>query len=205
MSVRRRVCVCAWVGVLSVATASAVRPARAEQPARTGWAAGFGLGGASVSWTWEDGQRRHEESGSGNARVAWALDPDLLLGVEWWGWSRDYEIGSVPEDVPAEITLWSANLAATYFPGNVGFFVRGGLGLAFGSAEVTPPPSVTFPVSGKSDDTGLSVLAAVGYEAGVTSHMAMGGAMHVLYLALDEGPFDNVLGYGLSVQLDWYW
>jgi hypothetical protein len=181
-------------------------PARAEQPARTGFATGFGLGGASVSWTWPDDERRREESAAGNLRFAWALEQEVLVGLELWGWTKDYEIGSVPEDVPAQITVWAATVAATYFPGNTGFFMRGGIGVGGGRAEVTPPPSVVdFPVSGTASDTGLSVLGAMGYEAGLTPHLSLGGAAHVVYVGIDTDPFDDVFGYGLTVQFNWYW
>src|SRR5262245_837424 len=167
-----------------------VAPARAESPARHGFAAGFGLGGGSVSWLWPDNERRGEWSGSGNARVAWALDNELLLGVEWWGWSKDYELGSIPEDVPAEVRFLSANAAATYFPGDTGFYVRGGVGWGQGRVNITPPPSVVgFPVSGEATANGVSILGAMGYEIGVTPRLALGGAIHAVYIAIEHDHF----------------
>lgn len=189
-----------FVGALSLSTT-----AFAEQPVRSGPSVGFGLGGAYVSWTWPDDERRSEGSGAGNARVAWAFDQDLLVGVEFWGWSKDYAIGSTPEDVPAQVTVWATAIAATYFPGNTGFYLRGGMGVGGGTAEVTPPPSVDFPVSGKSTSTGVSILGAMGYETGLTPHMSLGGAVHAVYVGLDAIPFDKVFGYGLTAQLNWYW
>ncbi len=199
-----RVALCV-IATTVVAAVSSAGLARAEQPSRTGFSAGFGLGGASVSWTWPDGERRREESGAGNARAGWAVSQGVLLGIELWAWSKDYEIGSAPEDVPANVTVWTATAAATYYPGNTGFFLRGGLGLGQGRAEISPPASVDFPVSGESSDTGLALLGATGYEAGVTKHMTLGGAMHIVYAGIDAAPFDNVLGYGLTAQLNWYW
>ena len=186
--------------------AAMVPPARAESPLRSGLALGFGLGGGSVSWLWPDDERRGEWSGAGNARVAWALGRELLLGVEFWGWSKDYELGSIPEDVPAEVRFWSANAAATYFPGDTGFYVRGGVGWGEGRVEITPPPSVVdFPVSGEANASGLSLLGAMGYEFGVTPRLALGGAVHAVYLAIDADHFENVFGYGFTAQLNWYW
>ena len=193
------------VVVLFVGALALAAPAFAEQPARTGPSVGFGLGGASVSWTWPDDERRSEWSGAGNARIAWAFNQELLIGVEMWTWASDYEIGSTPEDVPAEATVWTIALAATYFPGNTGFFLRGGLGVGGGRVDVTPPPANDFPVSGTWSATGISVLGAMGYEVGVTGHMAVGGAIHAVYIGVDSGPFDNVFGYGFTAQLDWYW
>ncbi len=193
------------MALLLVAATTGAPPARAEQPARYGFAAGFGLGGASVSWTWPDGEQHREESGAGNVRLGWALDQDLLVGVELWGWSKDYVIGSEPEDVPAKTAVWAAAVAATYFPGNAGFFLRGGVGVGGGHAEIDPPPSVDFPVSGTASDSGVSALAAMGYEAGLTPHLSLGGAAHVVYVGIDADPFDDVFGYGLTAQFNWYW
>ncbi len=170
--------------------------ARAEQPGRSGLAVGFGLGGGSVSWSWpDDDDRRAEQSGAGSARVAWALNQDLLVGVEAWAWAKDNE--------PWSVTVWSATGAVTYFPGGTGFFLRGGLGVGSGRAELEPSPS--FNVSATESATGVSVLGATGYDAGITSHMSLGGAMHVVYIGIEAPPFDDVFGYGLTVQLNWYW
>ncbi|HEU4929723.1 MAG TPA: hypothetical protein VFU38_07820 [Candidatus Krumholzibacteria bacterium] len=191
-------------GVLSLAMLA--EPARAEPPARKGPAVGFGLGGGSVSWLWPDDERRGEWSGSGNARVAWALNREVLLGVEMWAWSKDYAIGSIPEDVPVEVRFWAANAAATYFPGDTGFYLRGGLGWGQGRVEVTPPPSVVdFPIHGEKSAGGLSLLGAMGYELGVTPRLALGGAIHAVYLAIDDDRFQQVFGYGITGQMNWYW
>lgn len=188
------------VGALPFATVSF-----AEQPVRSGPSVGFGLGGAYVSWTWPDDERRTEGSGAGNARIAWAFDQDLLVGVEGWAWSKDYAIGSTPEDIPAQTTVWAIAIAATYFPGNTGFFLRGGVGVGGGKADVTPPPSVDFPVSGTWTATGMSILGAMGYEVGLTPHMSLGGEIDAVYVGIDTTPFSNVFGYGLTAQLNWYW
>ncbi len=188
-----------FAGALALAT-----PAVADQPARTGFAAGFGLGGGSVSWTWSDGDRRAEESGAGNARLAWALGQSTLVGVEAWAWAKDYEIGATPQDIPVDVTVWAVTAAVTYFPGNTGFFLRGGLGVGGGKTDVTPAPGQSAPITSESA-TGASLLGAMGYEFGLTSRMALGAAAHAVYIGIDTGSFDNVLGYGLTAQLDWYW
>ena len=194
----------ALIGALS--WAGLVSPAGAEALARNGLALGFGLGGGSVSWLWPDDERRGEWSGSGNARAAWALNRETLVGVEVWAWSKDYAIGSIPEDVPVEVRFWSANAAVTYFPGNTGFYVRGGAGWGQGRVDITPPPSVVdFPVSGEASASGLSLLGAMGYEIGVTPRLALGGAIHAVYLAVEGDRFQKVFGYGITGQLNWYW
>ncbi len=196
----------ALASIAALSFAWSVGPARAEAPKRDAMALGFGVGGGSVSWLWPDDERRGEWSGSGNARAAWALSRELLVGVEWWGWAKDYEIGSIPEDVPAEVRFWAANAAATYFPGDTGFYLRGGVGWGEGRLEIAPPPSVVgFPISGEKSAGGLSVLGAMGYEFGVTPRLALGGAVHAVYIAIDSDYFQHVFGYGLTGQFNWYW
>jgi hypothetical protein len=188
-----------------IACGSLPTSARAEAHVRDGWYLGFGLGGASVSWEWPSDDRRVDTSGAGSLRAGWALDTDLLLGVEGWAWSKDYDIATSSGDVPVDATLWAATLAATLFPGNVGFFLTGGVGLGQGRVTVTPPASVAFPVSGSSSETGLALLVASGYEARVTSNFALGGAIRVVHVAIEGDAYDNVFGYGLTLDFSWYW
>jgi opacity protein-like surface antigen len=122
-----------------------------------------------------------------------------------WGWSKSYSIEYTPDNVPAEIIVWAATPSVTYFPGDAGVFVRGGVGVGQGRATVTPAPSVDFPVSGGMDDTGVALMAAAGYEFQLTPHLALGAAAHVVYVAIDEAPFDDATGYGLTAQFNWYW
>jgi hypothetical protein len=131
------------------------------------------------------------------------LTPEVLVGLEGWGWSKEYEIGSVPQDIPVEVRLWSAAASVTYFPGNTGFYLRGGVGAGGGRIAANAPPGSG--ISSTDTDIGVAGLAAVGYEAGITDHLAVGAAAHVVYLGLDQSPFDSIFGYGLSVQFNWYW
>jgi hypothetical protein len=195
------------LGVFAILTCAVVVPSRAfaDPPVRNGWTAGFGLGVGWAAWTWPDGERRSEGSASGNVRVGWALRNDCLIGLEMWGWSKSYSIDYLPENVPAETIVWAATPSVTFFPGSTGLFLRAGVGVGEGRATVTPPPSVDFPVSGQTSDTGLALLAAIGYEVQVTPHFVLGGAAHVVYVDIDQTPFDAVTAYGLTVQFNWYW
>jgi hypothetical protein len=134
-----------------------------------------------------------------------ALDDDLLLGLEAWSWAKDYEVETSTAPVPVETRLTAATVAATYFPGNAGFFLRGGVGVADGRVEVSPPAGVSFPVSGRTQDTGVAVIGALGYEARLTSRFALGGEGDVVYLGVDGDAIDTVFGYGIAVELNWYW
>ena len=193
-------------GVIAIWTCSIFGPSVvfADAPVRNGWSVGFGLGVGWSAWTWPDGEHRTEGAGSGNLRVAWAVRNDCLVGLETWGWAKSYSIEYVPENVPAKTTVWAATPAVTYFPGDAGFFVRGGVGVGQGRATVTPDPSVDFPASDMLD-TGVALLAAAGYEYQLTAHQALGIAAHGVYIAIDQAPFDDVTGYSASVQFNWYW
>lgn len=195
------------LGVFAIGMCVVVAPsvATADPPVRNGWAVGFGLGVGWAAWTWPDGERRNEGSASGNLRVGWALRNDCLVGLEMWGWSKSYSIEYVPDNVPAKTVVWAATPSVTYYPGDAGFFVRGGVGVGQGRATVTPSHAVDFPVSGSMYDTGVALLAAAGYEVQLTPRLALGAAAHVVYVAIDEPPFDDVTGYGLTGQFNWYW
>src|SRR5712671_5113744 len=106
---------------------------------RTGLSAGVGFGLESVAWTDQDGDRRPAEgSGAFNARVGYAVKPDLVLGVEFWGWAKSYELSTSTLPVPVEVQLAATTACVTYFPGAAGFFVRVGAGLAYGTVSGEP-------------------------------------------------------------------
>jgi len=172
---------------------------------RNGITAGVGFGLESVSWTDEDGSRRPAEgSGAANARVGYALKPDLVLGVEFWGWSKGYELSTSTLPVPVNVKLAATTACITVFPGAQGFFVRLGAGLAYGSVSVEPPPSVTGVPAGKDSKTGLAAELAPGYEWRVAERMALGAQGDIVYLGLGD-ELKNTFGYGISAQFNWYW
>ena len=165
---------------------------------------GVGLGLESVSWTDQDGGRRSEGSGSGNARVGYALKPDLVLGVEFWGWAKSYEFlaGGLP--VPVDLKLTATTLCATYFPGGGGFFVRLGAGVAHGRIDVEPPANVPGVPEGGDSDTGFAMTLAPGYEWRVSRRLALGAQGDVVYLGLQDA-LKDAFGYGINAQFNWYW
>jgi hypothetical protein len=172
---------------------------------RTGFCAGVGFGLESVAWTDQDGDRRPAEgSGAFNARVGYAVKPDLVLGVEFWGWAKSYELSTSTFPVPVEVQLAATTACVTYFPGAAGFFVRVGAGLAYGTVSVEPPPSVTDVPSNKETREGLAVDVAPGYEWRVARRFALGFQGDIVYLGLGN-ELSNVFGYGMNAQFNWYW
>jgi hypothetical protein len=178
--------------------------AKAAPHKRVGLCAGIGFGVESVSWTDADGQRDTENSGTANARVGYAVKPDLVVGLEFWGWAKESEIQTSTAPVPVNVRLSATTLCATYFPGGAGFFLRMGAGLAYGRLEVDPPSSVTTIPASDDSETGFAALLAPGYEWRFTPRFALGAQGDVVYLGLGNA-LENGFGYGINAQFNWYW
>jgi hypothetical protein len=193
------------LSLLVLACAAWPLNALAAPHVRNGFCVGVGFGLESVAWDDPDGDR-HPAEGSGvwNARAGYAFKPDLVLGVEYWGWAKSYELSTSTLPVPVEVKLSAATACVTYFPGAAGFFVRAGAGLAYASVAVEPPPSVTDVPSSKDTRNGFALNFAPGYEWRVARRFALGFQGDVVYLGLD-GDLSNVFGYGLNAQFNWYW
>lgn len=198
----RTAAVVAALAVLTLAGA-----AHAGKPHnRTGFFIGFGLGGGGASWDWKTGGSENEGSGVGNFRIGGAVKPNLVLHLESSAWVKQWDVVALGAKVgEAELTLSAATFAATYFPGNMGFYVRGGFGFASANAKVTIDTGQTFDVSGESTDTGLGLLAATGYEWRLTDKFALGPQAELVYLGIDGDLIDNALIIDGSLQFNWYW
>jgi hypothetical protein len=91
-----------------------------------------------------------------NFKVGATLSPRLLLGGDITAIrSEATESGS---DVALQISTLNAML--TYFPTGKGFFLRGGVGIANFTYEVSTPI-----LSATNDTTGVSLLGGLGYAA----------------------------------------
>jgi hypothetical protein len=157
-----------------------------------------------VAWSNEDGRQPAEGSGVTNARMGWALKPDMVVGVEFWGWAKDYEslVGDFP--VPIEVKLGAATACVTLFPDAGGFFVRLGAGLAYGHVSIAPPPAVTEVAATKETRTGFAANIAPGFEWRVAQRFALGLQGDIVYLGLGD-PLNDAFGYGVNAQFNWYW
>jgi hypothetical protein len=49
------------------------------------------------------------------------------------------------------------------------------------------------------------MIGAMGYEMRVTSRFALGAEGDVVYLGVSGEAIDTVFGYGIAVELNWYW
>jgi hypothetical protein len=178
--------------------------ASAAPHVRTGFCAGVGFGVESVAWSDDGGRQPSESSGVVNARAGWALKPDMVVGVEFWGWAKDYELIAGDFPVPVEVKLGAATACVTLFPDAGGFFVRLGAGLAYGHVSIDPPPSVTDVEANEETRTGFAANIAPGYEWRVSNRLALGFQGDIVYLGLGD-PLSNAFGYGLNAQFNWYW
>ncbi|MDH3197212.1 MAG: autotransporter outer membrane beta-barrel domain-containing protein [Candidatus Krumholzibacteria bacterium] len=177
---------------------------------RTGFFIGFGFGGGSASWDWKDPDwgSPDEWSGIGNFRIGGAVKPNLVLHLESSAWVKQWDVvdgssgGKIGE---ADLTLSAVTFAATFFPGNMGFYLRGGLGFATANATFSLGSAGGLSVKAESTDTGLGLVAATGYEWRLTDKFAMGPQVELVFLGIDGDLIDNALFVDGSLQFNWYW
>ena len=179
---------------IAVGTAGAASPAHERQGAVLGF--NVGLGWASVDWkqrgaTYESGG---EVGGAGALRAGYAFNSQFALTFEGRAWSRDYDEG--------DITLSTALIVFTWYPGGHGFFLRTGLGGGRGKVTVDVfDPALVWEESGPAFGLGL------GHEWRLTRTFALGTALDFNALSIDDfGELTDVTaGFtSLTVQLNWY-
>jgi len=187
----RRILASVIVG--GVALASVVSPVRAgtHPPTRNGFMIGFGLGGGSL--TVENADKR-EGGLAVNFRIGYSVRQDLVLHFEGSDWSRSFD--EAGGNVTWNFSVGTA--ALTWFPGNNGFFVRGGVGFATASAELERD---NLHIS--SDENGLGLLAAAGYEWRLSRKFALGPQVEYVYEDLDSLGSSNAVNGALA--FNWYW
>lgn len=186
------------VAVSLVATAAAGPP-----PHRGGFYVGVGMGFGNASWEWADtsryGTAPDEWAGSLNLRLGHALRDDLVLGAEFQGWAKKWFVDS--DSIQATVQMGSIMLAATWWPGNVGPYLRAGAGVGRARAELTD--GILAYETGT--DTGPALLGAVGYEWRAAEAFAVGAQVEYVYLALDGDVFGDTTVLDGSIQFNWYW
>ena len=158
---------------------------------RNGFMIGFGAGGGSSGI--EDGDSR--ESGvTGNFRIGYAVQPDLVLAFEGNGWTKS-ETSPIGD---LTVTFSTATAALTWYPNAGGGFVRGGLGFGTASAEVDFGG-----LKVSNDETGFGFLVAAGYEWRLTKKFALGPQAEFSSMSLDQLGSENMVGG--SLDFDWFW
>jgi hypothetical protein len=168
---------------------------------RSGFFIGFGLGIGSAGWDWTNKNFGDEQEGSGvgNFRIGGSIRENLVLGLESSSWVKHYKVeGSTIE---ARQSFSTATFAATLFPGNMGLFIRGGVG--FSTADVEIDLGSGF--AGSKSESGVAVLVAGGYEFRLTDKFALGPQTEFIYLGINGDLVDTAYIVSGSLQLNWYW
>ncbi len=166
---------------------------------RTGLMMGFGFGWGNAGAEVQGLNPDRANSGSGNFRLGWALNGRVTIGLENTAWIKEFDVSGVPA-ANLKMTGTVTTFAVTVFPHNMGFYLRGGLGVATGKAEITSG-SFTF----DDTETGFGALAAFGYEWRLTQKFALGPQFQYAYLNIDGDGTDSVDFVSLTVQATWYW
>jgi hypothetical protein len=188
------------VCLVTVGTVVAVPAAMAgEHPqSRTGFFVGLGLGWGSLAADIGSLETDRENSVSGNFRFGWSVANNVAIGLEATSWTKRYDVAAT--NLQLDLTATVTAFAVTYFPGNMGLFVRGGLG--FGTAREKLEGGG---LSLEETENGLGLLGAVGYEWRLTEKFALGPQAQWAYLDIGEQGLDSVDFVSLSAQATWYW
>jgi hypothetical protein len=169
---------------------------------RTGFYIGFGVGAGTAGWNWA------EDAGGGDAaegsfvldfRLGWAVKDNLVMGLENSTWAKNYAVAGTP--VEATFTFNATTFGLTYFPGNMGLYLKGGLGFGQGTGEIDLGGGFNLAQS----DPGFALLGAFGYEWRLTDKFALGPQVEAFYIKPDGEVFDNATVVDATVQLNWYW
>jgi hypothetical protein len=177
----------------------AVSPAAAgDHPqSRTGFFVGLGLGWGNMGADLGSVEVDRQNSVSGNLRFGWSVANNLALGLEVTSWSKNYEI-TTNQDL--NLTAGVTTFALTYFPGNMGLFVRGGLGFSSARTELKSGSS-----SVDHTENGLGFLGAVGYEWRLTNKFALGPQVQWAYLNIEDQVLESLDFMSVTAQATWYW
>jgi len=178
-----------WIAVLLVGGLFTPLIASAEMHphARNGWTFGFNLGGGSAGLSFADTTSTDREvGGTANIRVGYAVTPSVVIGLEGLVWTREIE--------GVTWTLSVGGPAVTFYPGEQGFYLRGGIGSGSLDAEAG---SVTV------SKTGFGILAAAGYEWRLARTLALGPQVDFAWMDVGDELTGNFFAF--SAALNWYW
>ena len=183
-------------------------PALAGRPhVRDGWQLGFAYGYSAGRITLAN---EVEGTGEGGAtpqiRLGHAVGSHFALGVEYNGWMLE----GGDADLKIRSSLQQVMLAGTWYPGQPdqasgGFYLRGGLGLGWGSVAVVEIVDQVQEHGDRLDEAGLGLLAGLGYEFRITPDVAAGLGVGFNYLAIDKDVYDSAWFTPFTGTLAWYW
>jgi len=171
-------------GFCALLTAVLATSAFAQQAqTRQGLWIGGGMGYGSLGLSCDGCGDVDREGGlSGYAKVGGTLRQNILLGVEFNGWTKS-ELG-------ATVTMGNMSGAAYWYPmATQGLFIKAGAGYSILSVEDD---------FGDANDSGLGVLAGVGYDVRVGRKLSITPVANWFRGGFDGGSA-NVLQLGVGV------
>ncbi|MDH3217335.1 MAG: porin family protein [Candidatus Krumholzibacteria bacterium] len=187
--------------LVAVTAAAVTTPAMAGvyPQSRTGFFIGFGLGwGNAAAKLGQSPDPDRANSVSGNLRFGWSVAQTVAIGLEASSWAKNYDVEGTNLDL--NLTGTVTTFAVTYFPGNMGLFLRGGLGFSTASVKLQGGGA-----SFEEVETGAGFLAAAGYEWRLTEKFALGPQAQWAYLKIDQEGLDSVDFVSITAQATWYW
>ena len=203
------------LALIALVTLAGSSRAATHEHVREGFLLGFNLGGGSAQGQVEgDGFEVSTDDRVGGVgvglRLGYAVRPDLVLGVESGGWGRQEDVILFGSEVTTTTTVVVSALAATWYPGEGGFFLRGGIGVGT-YTETAELGNLEAEVS----DSGLGLLLALGYEWRLGTRFALGpqldfgyvnlGEVDVVDLDGNQGTADLSFDYAiLTLVFNWY-
>lgn len=133
-------------------------PSAAVAQERAGFWGGVGGGYGSAGVSCDECEGDRESSGIGYLRGGWTLNPRTLIGAELNVWTKT---APVEQNVDMTVNLYNMSGTLTFYPKvSSGFFVKGGVGVAFLDAEVAERGTRLSIDLGK----GVGVMTGVGYD-----------------------------------------
>jgi hypothetical protein len=149
----------AVLGLALLSIASLPTGTEAQNPqTRQGFFIGLGIGAGSFGFEGGDGR---ETSGAAHITLGGTLTPQLLIGGEFTGWTKEEE--------GARVSHTNATAIVQFYPiVDGGFFLRGGIGGSTLSLSGTSG-NVTISV----DETALGATAGLGYDIRVGSNFSI--------------------------------
>lgn len=157
--------------------------------------------------TFPGGTAETEDGASTHFGLGHMVGAHLALGVGYTGWM--YETGEVPTKY--RFSFQNIMATATWYPGRPdnalgGFYVRGGVGLAWSAITVVPLSADEEQGHGtRFLDTGLGLELNLGYEFRVFKVMGAGLGLGFNYQSLDGDYYEKSAFTPLLMNLSWYW
>jgi hypothetical protein len=166
-------------------------PASGQDPdERRGFWIGFGLGGGHLGC----GDCSDEPGGgfSGHLKLGGTPNRRILVGFETVFWAKH------DDEIDATLSYGNSSAIVQFYPGErSGFFLKGGLGVAYSELEVDLGGGLTL----RETESGLGASFGVGWDARVSRNMSITPALNLSLGSLENA---NVTLLQLVVGLTWH-